>query len=343
MTPKLTLNKRIELLALLGKHLRDSSSPGLEELIIRAKVKNEWFQPVFIKKALESWSLELTQENLTLWMDAYKGQFDENKPAKTVGLILAGNIPLVGWHDILSVFISGNKSLIKVSSKDEELIRYCVNYLIDLEPEVANWINFTERLADFQAVIATGSDNSSRYFDSYFGKYPNIIRKSRQSVAVIKGNEDQDALNALGSDVFTYFGLGCRNVSHIYIPTGYKPETLLDAFEDYSLLMDNFKYQNNYDYTKTIFLLNRIPHLDTGYMIFAENESLTPRLASINYSFYDDVEVLKTKLAGFKDQIQCISSNFLDVKHSVKLGDTQKPRLWDYADGVDTMKFLLGL
>lgn len=343
MTPKLTLNKRIELLALLGKHLRDSSNPGLEDLIIRAKVKNEWFQPVFTKRSLEAWSQELTQGNLNLWMDAYKGQIEEDHKPKTVGLILAGNIPMVGWHDILSVFISGNKSLIKAASQDEILVRYCVDYLIELEPEVANWIVFTDRLANFDAVIATGSDNSSRYFDSYFGKYPNIIRKSRQSVAVIQGGEDEAELKALGDDVFTYFGLGCRNVSHIYIPKGYRPEKLLDAFEDYSLLMDNFKYQNNYDYTKTIFLLNNIPHLDTGYMIFAEEESLAPRLASINYSFYEDVEEVKTKLEGLSDKIQCISSNFLKTKHTVKLGNTQKPRLWDYADGEDTIKFLLSL
>ena len=336
---KLSLENRIDLLALLGKHLRDSTNPGLEEAIYRAKARNEWFHIDFSKNAVESWGKTLTKENLNNWVADYSEIFNTSTPKK-VGLILAGNLPLVGLHDIVSVFISGNQSLIKASSQDETLIKYVANYLMELEPAVGDYIQFSERLDGFDAVIATGSDNSSRYFDHYFGKYPHIIRQNRNSIAVISPDDTQEDFEKLSKDVFTYFGLGCRNVSTIFLPKSVKMESLLDSFMSYEKVMDCFKYKNNYDYTKTIFLLNNIPHLDTGFMIFNESKELSPRLASVNYFFYDDLKEVNDFIEGRADKIQCVASNNPNIPFSVPIGTTQEPGLEDYADRINTLDFL---
>lgn len=260
-------------------------------------------------------------------------------------MILAGNIPLVGIHDVLSVLISGNHALIKASSQDNRLIKAVLNRLVAIEPAIAKQFTFVERLEGFDAVIATGSNNSSRYFEYYFGKVPHIIRKNRNSVAVLTGHETNEQLFSLGADIFSYFGLGCRNVSKIFIPRDYRLATFFEAIEPYHDIIDHHKYNNNYDYNKSIYLVNRNEHLDNGFLLLKEDTGLISPLAVLFYEYYDDMEELSAKLNDQSSNIQCIVSETpLNVNSQpVAFGKSQSPALWDYADGVDTMDFLTKL
>src|SRR5690554_354651 len=313
---------------------------SFSELIHRMDQSNGWFTIDQVVFANESWSEALTKENLNQWLSAYT--FKE-EALKNVGLILAGNIPYVGFHDVLSVLLSGNKVLIKLSSNDQFLIPFILKILVAIEPRFESRIAFTkERLENFDAVIATGSNNTARYFEYYFGKYPNIIRKNRNSAAVLTGNETHEELVALGEDIFRYYGLGCRNVSKLFVPNNYDFKLFFEAMYEYKDLIYYEKYANNYDYNKAVFLMSNFSILDNEFMTMKQDEGYASPISSVFYEYYDDLEKVCQKLNHDREKIQCVVSNNL-VPESLSFGTTQQPELWDYADGVDTMKFLVSL
>ncbi len=307
-------------------------------LIQLSQSHNGWYTPENIYFSIQSWAKALTEENINQWLSSYN--LEVNKP-KIVGLILAGNIPLVGFHDFLSVLISGNSVLIKTSSNDQHLLPFLAKYIIAIEPEMANKITFVDgKLENFDAVIATGSDNTARYFEFYFKDKPSIIRKNRNSVAVLNGNETSDQLKALGEDIFRYFGLGCRNVSKLFVPKNYSFTAFFEAIFEYQDVIHYEKYANNYDYNKAVFLMSNFKLLDNGFLTIKEDSSYSSPISSVFYEFYDDLSDLQLKLKTDQEKIQCIVSNNL-VDNSINFGQTQQPNLWDYADNVDTIAFLL--
>ena len=306
-------------------------------LIALSQSHNNWFTPENVHYSISNWADALTENNLNQWLSKYS--FTEKEP-KTVGLILAGNIPLVGFHDFLSVLISGNNVLVKTSSKDDHLIKFLAKYLISLEERFSKKITFTEsKLENFDAIIATGSNNTSRYFEYYFKDVPNIIRKSRNSVAVLTGKESLSDMEALSEDVFRYFGLGCRNVSKIFVPNNYDFELFFKGMYAQKDVIYYEKYANNYDYNKAVFLMSNFELLDNEFLTIKEDTSYSSPISSVFYEYYEDVEELKTRFKNDAEQIQCIVSNGI-IEKSVNFGETQKPKLWDYADNVDTIKFL---
>ena len=308
------------------------------ELIELSQSHNGWFTPEQVYFAIQSWAEALSEENLNVWLSKYN--FSEFK-TKTVGLILAGNIPLVGFHDFLSVLISGHKVLVKTSSNDQYLIKFLAQYLIAINPEIENYITFTEgKLEGFDAVIATGSNNTARYFEYYFKNKPSIIRKNRNSVAVLTGTETHEELVNLGEDIFRYFGLGCRNVSKLFIPKGYNFEAFFKAMYEQRDVIYYEKYANNYDYNKAVFLMSNFQLLDNEFLIIKEDSSYASPISSVFYEYYDTVGEIQKQLENDAEQIQCIVSNN-SIERSIPFGQTQKPNLWDYADNVDTLEFLL--
>ncbi|HLW63332.1 MAG TPA: acyl-CoA reductase [Flavobacterium sp.] len=310
------------------------------DLIERLDQRNSWFTREQLEYAFLSWSNALIPDNIDRWLSAYDL---EKEPQKTVGLILAGNIPMVGFHDVVSVLLSGNKALIKLSSNDQELIPFLLKYLSKIAPEFSDRFEIAkERLENFDAVIATGSNNTARYFDYYFGKYPNIIRKNRNSAAVLNGKETKEDLIALGEDIFRYYGLGCRNVSKLFVPKDYDFKLFFEAMYEYKDLIYYEKYTNNYDYNKAVFLMSNFSILDNEFMTLKEDEGYASPISSVFYERYDDLEKIIEKLHRDKEQIQCVVSNNL-MPESLPFGTTQKPELWDYADNVDTMIFLVSL
>jgi len=339
----MTLKQRVESFSELGMILRDalegitnSYSTDIEKHINNQQLKNPWFTPDNVKLAIKSIADELTYENLLEWTNCYPSLNDDNKSIN-VGVIMAGNIPLAGFHDFLSVLITGNNIIAKTSSKDQDLIVLIGRILSEINPEFKNKIIFNEgTLKDFDAVIATGSDNSSRYFEYYFRKYYHIIRRNRNSIAVIRGTESEKELTSLGKDVFSYFGFGCRNVSKIYFPEGYRISELTKYWVGYSSIINHNKYANNYDYNKAIFQVNREEFIDTGYLIFRENKSIASPVAVLFYEFYNSVNDVYKTIEKERDRIQCVIS-----KNDTPFGNAQSPHLWDYADGIDTVDFLL--
>ncbi|KDN56257.1 acyl-CoA reductase [Flavobacterium seoulense] len=308
------------------------------DLIQLSQSHNGWYTPEQVYYAVESWANALTRENLDTWLAAYN--FSNVKPKK-VALILAGNIPLVGFHDFLSVLITGHDVLVKTSSNDQHLLPFLAKYLIHIAPELASKITFIEgKLENFDAVIATGSNNTARYFEYYFKDKPSIIRKSRNSIAILNGEETKEDLIALGEDIFRYFGLGCRNVSKIFVPKDYKFDSFFEAIFEYQDIIKYEKYANNYDYNKAVFLMSNFKLLDNGFLTIKEDSSYASPISSVFYEFYENLSDLEKKLETEAEQIQCIVSNNL-VKNSVAFGQTQQPKLWDYADNIDTISFLL--
>lgn len=336
MTEILTTKQRSEAFIQLGNILSDPDEQ-LTELIANSRQFNAWFTPESTGKAVKAISDMLGRDDLEIWMNSAG---EETTVARAVGLILAGNIPLVGFHDILCVLATGNKALIKLSSQDLKLIPYVLNQLIKIQPGFQDKIQYVDRLKDFDAVIATGSNNTSRYFEYYFSKVPHIIRKNRNSVAILQGDEGSDELQKLGHDIFDYFGLGCRNVSKIYVPRGYDFKKLFEGIEVFKPVIDHHKYANNYDYNKSILLVNMDKHLDNGFLLLKEDERLTSPLAVLYYQEYDDIRMLEQEVTQINEQIQCIVSGTELGLETVRFGESQQPRLWDYADGVDTMAFL---
>jgi len=306
--------------------------------IEKAHHYNGWFTKENCLYAFKQWAIALEEHNLENWLLAYN--LTKNKK-KTVALIMAGNIPLVGLHDLLSVVITGNKALVKLSSNDERLIPLLVEFLKDDEPSLNEYIKFTkEKLEGYDAVIATGSNNTARYFQYYFGKKPHIIRKNRNSIAVLTGKETDQELVALGEDIFRYYGLGCRNVSKLFVPKAYNFDAFFKAMFKYQDLIKHHKYANNYDYNKAVYLMSEFKILDNGFLILKEEQSYASPIGSVFYEYYSDKEALKNKLSIDNEKIQCIVGNDFFM-NNIDFGETQKPTLSDYADGVDTVEFLL--
>lgn len=335
------LQERIKLLAQLRAFILEDNQE-IDDIAHRAFAQNAWFTVENIKGSLRSIATAfLDQDLLTAWAESYKVQ-DQNK---RVGLVLAGNIPMVGFHDILSVFVSGNISLIKLSEKDNVLIPYIIKKLSSWNAESAVYFEIVDRLTGMDAVIATGSNNTARYFEQYFGKYPNIIRKNRNGIAILNGKETEEDLQLLAEDVFKYFGLGCRNVSKIYVPVGYNTDIIMKAFETQGPINDHNKYGNNYDYTLALWLLNKVVFKQNNCFLLQEHPLIPSRIATVNFEYYEDIDTLSRHLlADRKEEIQCIvSQSPIDGFKSFYFGAAQKPSLMDYADGVDTMQFLASL
>ncbi|MEX0813602.1 MAG: acyl-CoA reductase [Chitinophagales bacterium] len=315
-----------------------NENEGLENAMEKAWQENRWFIHEHQKQALKSIKEQMLSANkLEHWINHYNSDLME-KPAKNIALIMAGNIPLVGFHDLLAVLMSGNKAQVKLSSKDSALWKYLFAKMQENQPALHAQIEVVERLKDFDAVIATGGNNTSRYFEYYFGKYPHIIRKNRNSLAIISGNESDAELMALGNDVFGYFGLGCRNISHLLVPENYDFKQMLDVFESYKWVLDNNKYKNNFDYQLSIMLLNQIPFLQGDAILLKASDSIPSPIATLHYQFYKSREEAEQILKAEQNKIQCVVG-----ENHLGFGTAQSPGLMDYADGVDTMKFLLDM
>tara|TARA_R110002049_G_scaffold76883_5_gene197151 strand:+ start:2130 stop:3191 length:1062 start_codon:yes stop_codon:yes gene_type:complete len=310
---------------------------GFKHQIKIAQEKNSWFTKDNILLSLENWSKALTKSNLDNWI--FKNDLSD-KSSKTVAIVMAGNIPLVGFHDFLSVLISGHAVLVKQSSNDKHLLPFLAKYLEYVDASFKENISFTEqKLENFDAVIATGSDNTARYFEYYFKDKPNIIRKSRNSVAVITGNETEEDLQKLSDDVFTYFGLGCRSVSKLYVPKNYDFNNFFNGMFIKKDIINNAKYANNYDYNKAVYLMSLFDLLENGFLMIKEDESYASPIATIFYEYYDNEIDLKIKLHQDKEKIQCIVAKDF-IENEIAFGETQNPQLWDYADGINTLEFL---
>ena len=310
------------------------------DLIALSQSHNNWFTPDNVYFSISSWAEALTENNINQWLSAYT--FIEKEP-KNVGLILAGNIPLVGFHDFLTVLISGNNVLVKTSSKDDYLIKFLAKYLIALDNRFNEKITFVEdKLENYDAVIATGSNNTARYFEYYFKDKPSIIRKSRNSVAVLTGEETPEEMTLLSEDVFRYFGLGCRNVSKIFVPKNYNFDAFFNGMYAQKDVIYYEKYANNYDYNKAVFLMSNFQLLDNEFLTIKEDISHASPISSVFYEYYEDINEVKTRLNQDAEMIQCVVSNG-SIENSVYFGNTQKPNLWDYADNIDTMQFLINL
>ena len=328
-----------------GQPVKDESVAFNEEysddflnLITLSQSHNRWFTPDQVRFAIGSWADALTSENLDKWLSRY--DLDNINP-KTVGLILAGNIPLVGFHDFLSVLISGHRVLVKTSSDDKHLLPFLGRYLAVLEPRFSGRMQFVEgKLENFDAVIATGSNNTARYFEYYFKDKPSIIRKNRNSVAVLTGNESHEELVGLGEDIFRYFGLGCRNVSKLFVPEGYDFQPFFEAMYEHRDIINYEKYANNYDYNKAVFLMSNFKLLDNGFLTIKEDSSYGSPISSIFYEYYKDAPQLIKRLKDGAGKIQCVVASAEFPVSTIRFGKTQQPALWDYADNVDTISFL---
>ncbi len=331
---------RIHAFSELGRFLGQADTPEWNDIIDCAAKANPWFTETSIKLALHNWSDALREENLQKWLMPYEAKLHPEQ-AKTVAVIMAGNIPLVGFHDFLSILLTGHRILIKLSSNDSVLLPFIVKKLCNIQPEFNKYIEFTENnIQNFDAVIATGSNNTARYFDYYFGKYPHIIRKNRNSCAVLNGSESDEDLQKLADDIFLYFGMGCRNVSMLYVPKGYDFSRLFKNIDHYKSLENHTGYKNNYDYYKSIYLIDRVPFLDNGFSLFLEKNHFASPLSVIHYSFYEDKDEVRKHLLANHDQIQCMIGNHPKF---IPFGKAQNPELSDYADGVNTLEFLTSL
>lgn len=329
----ISLQERIDLLSKLGEYIKENSEEWQQAKDMATR-RNSWFTPESVDMAADGIAdCFLKKELLTEWAARYP----QSNTVKNVGLVMAGNIPMVGFHDFLCVFVSGHKANIKLSSKDDVLLKHLIEKLIEWQPQVAEHVVISENLKGCDAYIATGSNNSARYFEQYFGKFPNIIRKNRTSVAALSGNETNDDFLALGKDIFSYFGLGCRNVTKVYLPTGYDTSKLLEGLMPYKDIFLNHKYKNNYDYHLAIYLLNKVPYQTNDFLLLLENAEPFSAISSLHYEFYDSKEQLLKDLQN-DDRIQAVVENV-----QIPFGRSQYPGLADYADGVDTMLFLSSL
>lgn len=335
----MVLAKRIHAFAQLGAYLRSTDHSG-DFFLEQIELRNPWYTRENVSQQLRTIGENLQPDKLAHWLNDVPDQAVD----KTVGLILAGNLPLVGFHDIMCALLAGFKTSIKTSSEDAGLTRYILEKLIELEPKFAERIQLVEQLKQFDLVIATGSNNSARYFDYYFGKYPHIIRKNRNSVAILSGDETPEELHALGRDIFDYFGMGCRSVSKLFVPQNYSLEHLLNQLESFAPIAEHTKYRNNYDFNKSIYLINKDPHLDNGFLLLREHTALSSPLAVVHYERYGDVHQLSEGLQSVSEDIQLVATNCsIDTGEIPRfaLGDAQRPNLDDYADNVNTLDFLI--
>ncbi|MFT4061822.1 MAG: acyl-CoA reductase [Edaphocola sp.] len=337
--------ERIASLVKLGRYFEANNSEW-QEVCERAERMNAWFSQEYIRLAVSNIAQQFLQEDkINSWLSAYPKLCNDARPKPTVGLVMAGNIPLVGFHDFLCIFIAGFPLRVKLSSKDTVLWQHIFRQLESWYPAFDLQVQTGEMLKGCDAYIATGSNNSSRYFEQYFQKYPHIIRRNRTSVAMLDGTETDEELTLLASDAATYFGLGCRNVTKIYVPEGYDFTRLLPFFNAYAHHFDHNKYKNNYDYQLAIYLLNKQHYMTNGSILLVENESPFAPIGVLHYGYYQNKEPLLEQLKA-DGALQCICSNTATAnadKVVVPFGANQKPSLFDYADGVDTMGFLEGL
>lgn len=322
-----------------------SNLEKLDQLVCDAFFHNGWFTEEFVRLAIENIGKMLSSGSLENWLKPYEEEINKNEQSpKEIGVIMAGNIPLVGFHDMLCVLVAGHKFTGKLSSKDDKLLPAIADLLIEIESSFADNIEFThDKLENADAIIATGSNNTSRYMEYYFGKYPHIIRKNRNSVAVLNGKETKEDLELLGHDIFTYFGLGCRNISKLYLPKGYELNRIFEGIVGFSKIMENNKYANNFDYHRSIYLMDQVPILENNLLILKEDPAISSPVATLHYEFYTDKGELINQLKQEQDQIQCVVSNENDIPACIPFGTAQKPFVLDYADGIDTIQFLNSL
>jgi hypothetical protein len=329
------LQERIRLMENLGNYLAGDDEK-LKAVKQKAFENNKWFTPEFVDMSLKNICTRfLSRDQLEQWAMHYNPP--DNAKRKIIGVVMAGNIPLVGFHDFLSVFISGHHQMIKLSEKDSILLPHIVEKLTEWNPKVGKMVQFATVLKNCDAYIATGSNNSSRYFKYYFGKYPSVIRSNKTSVAVLTGEETSKELTLLADDVHTYFGLGCRNVTKLFVPVGYDFVPLLEAFKKYSYFTDHRKYKNNYDYNLTLLIMNRELYMTNNSVILFQHENVFSPVGQLHYDFYDNRDDTLTLLKQ-NSNIQCITGY-----GGIPFGQAQQPGLFDYADGQDTMEFLMAL
>jgi len=333
----MTLENRIEAFVELGKQLQRLTPEDRKTWAQTALSRNTWFDEANVSHAIDGLIIMLEEQYLREWLYPYHLK---QVTSKKVGVVMAGNIPMVGFHDFLAVLLSGHYLLAKPSTNDEPLMRRLANMLVSIEPAFANQFEFVDLLKNADAIIATGSDNTARYFEFYFAKRPHIIRKNRISIAILTGHEETDDLKALGEDIFRYYGLGCRNVSKVFVPEGYTFDKFFEANAHQTSLLDHHKYQNNYDYNKSILLVNRVPHFDNGFMLVQQSEALVSPISVLFYDTFSSLKDLRHKLADVKDKTQCVVSAHGWLEGSIPFGQAQRPMVWDYADGVDTLAFL---
>ncbi len=351
----MNLEQRIDAFVKLGDFLKQFSTTQIKKTdnskfnttffdafmmqIDRSQEFNGWFTKENVLKSFESWTDALSAENLHKWTSKYNFNTIENP--KRIAIIMAGNIPLVGFHDFLSVLISGHNVVIKLASNDKQLLPLIARFLEYYDNNFKNRITFTdEKLTDFDAVIATGSNNTARYFEHYFGKYPNIIRKNRNAVGILTGKETKEELELLGDDIFQYFGLGCRSVSKLFVPKNYNFDLLFNALYKFNTIKNYKKYENNYDYNKTVYLMSLFDVLENGFVMLKEDTAYASPIATIFFEYYESLDSLLPRLHMESEQIQCIVCNE-NVVDFVKFGQSQHPKLWNYADNIDTIEFLL--
>ncbi len=335
--------ERLQTFVALGNFLRAAGSQTeLTEIAHRAHARNNWFTVSNTLRAIDAIANEfLTEDKLINWLGQYRAE--PNRPQQ-VGVVMAGNIPAVGFHDMLCVLLSGHKLMAKLSTQDFVLIHYFIQKIKEINPDFSEFIEEAERLNAADAYIATGSNNTARYFDYYFAKKPHIIRRNRSSVALLMGEEAETEFLPFGHDVLDYYGLGCRNVSTLLVPEGYDFVPLLRTLEPQALeYLHNHKYQNNYDYNKSIYLINGVLHYDNGYLLVTENDALVSPISVLYYQTYQTQDDARQWLTTRADQIQVVASAQGWLPGSVSFGQTQRPGLTDYADGIDTMAFLDGL
>lgn len=342
----MTLKERIDLLATLGDYLLSAPEAEIEPVLHKAWLENKWFTTDHTKQALQAIATQmLDKTKLTKWAAHYQVP-KKGMPTQVVGVIMAGNIPLVGFSDWLAVFVSGQRASVKLSSKDSVLLPWLVRQMGEWAPQSRAYTHFLgehEPLSDFDSVIATGSNNTSRYFEQYFGKYPHLIRHNRVSVAVLTGKETSDELRALSVDIHQYFGLGCRNVAKLYVPKNIDLEALTIGLDHYEHFQHHDKYRNNYDYNTTLYIMNKMPYYSNPSLILREDKALNSRISCVHYEYYTSLKELNTTLLAQREDIQCVATHakLSSELPLVAFGQTQQPSLMDYPDGVDVMGFIL--
>jgi hypothetical protein len=315
-----------------------------QQLIASVKLQNGWFTENNVRNSILAIADMLQEKHLVNWVSNYP--IADSSAAKRIGIVMAGNIPLVGFHDFLSVLISGNCAVIKLSSDDALLLPMLVKILCSIEPGFVSQVDFSVGgLKKIDAVIATGSGNTARYFEYYFSKMPSLIRKNRNSLAVLDGNEEPEELTKLGEDIFSYFGLGCRNVSKLFIPQGYDLDRFFKAVYSFNELINHNKYANNFDYNRAVYLMGKDKEglLENGFLFLVKSTEYASPVAVLFYEYYQTIESLNLQFETDREKIQCIVSNSALINNSIPLGSSQRPQLWDYADNVDTLQFLVTL
>jgi len=321
------------------KQKLQSAPAELENIYLKSEQHNPWFIRPFLEASLDAILQQfIDPDKCQTWLSAYP---EINSSTKRVGLIMAGNIPLVGFHDLFCVLAADHRAVIKLSDKDQYLLPFITDQWIEVLPELKESISYVDRLDKIDTVIATGSNNSGRYFEYYFKQYPHLFRQNRNGIAFLTGNESIEDLKKLGSDIFMFFGLGCRNVSKIYVPEGYDFSQWDEAMADWKFMSDHNKYRNNLDYNYAIYLINQVPHINLGHLILKEDEAIASRIGCLHYSFYADVAKVEEEFDNRRNEIQCVVSaaKFSGWDH-VPFSETQFPALNQYADGVDTLHFL---